>query len=72
MHFCRLLHRLRGASTLDFDTHLICIMHSLNMHEQLSSGARGLEFGLLFYLCPYFISASCEGSGKTAHLNMLV
>ena len=39
--------------------------YSLNMHAQLSSGARSLNFGLRFYLCPFIVCASREGSGDT-------
>ena len=48
--------------------------HSLNMHTQIASGARGLKFGLSLHLLPYFellckerdnainIQISCAGS----------
>ena len=39
--------------------------YSLNMHAQLSSGARSLNFGLRLHLCLYIVCESSEGSGKT-------
>ena len=41
-------------------SHMRC--HSLCMHAQLSSGARGTKFGLSPILPPYIVSASSEGS----------
>ena len=45
---------------------------SFNMHAQLSSGSRGLNFGQRFHLCTYFVFASSKGSDETAHLCRLV
>ena len=38
------------------------------MHTQVSGGARSVHFSLNFYLRPYFVFASIEGSGESAHL----
>ena len=43
------------------------LSHSLNLHMQQFSGARGLNFGLGLQLCPYYMCESSEGSSKTAH-----
>ena len=41
-------------------------IHSLNVYGQLSSGTRGLNFGLSFYLQTLFRCASSECSGARA------
>ena len=41
------------------------------MHVQLSSEDRGLNFRLSLYLHPYFVYASCKGSGKAAQMHRL-
>ena len=38
------------------------------MHVQLPSGARGLNYGMSFYLCPNLMCARSECSGETLHL----
>ena len=45
---------------------------TLNMHAQLSSGDIYILFGLSLHLIPYFVHASSEGSGETAHMRWLV
>ena len=40
-------------------------IHSLNVHDQLSSAARSLNLGLSFYLHAFFRCASTEGSGES-------
>ena len=35
-------------------------------YADISSGARGLNFGLSLHLHPYFVFVSCEGSGEPA------
>ena len=42
----------------------------LNAHAVVSSGARGLNFGLSIHPHPYFVYASNEGSGKPAQVNV--
>ena len=39
---------------------------------QLSSGARGIEFGLSLHLHAFFVFVSSEGSGKTAQICRLI
>ena len=39
--------------------------HSLNVHCQLPSGAKCLNFGLSIYLQPLYVCACSEGSGET-------
>ena len=38
----------------------------LNTHADVIRGAKGLNFGLSFYLPPYFVYVSSEGSGESA------
>ena len=44
----------------------------LNMHAQLSSGARDLNVGLSLHQHPYFLCASIEGCDVTAQLHRLI
>ena len=37
-------------------------------YTDISSGARGLTFGLNLHLRPYFVYTCREGSGESAHL----
>ena len=46
--------------------------HSLNMHAQLSSGAREMVFGLCLHQGLFFKLASSEGSGETSPMCMPV
>ena len=46
---------------------MLCVP-SLSAYADVSSGARGLIFGLSLRLHPYFMYASSEGSSETAHL----
>ena len=46
-------------------------MPLINAHAVVSSGARGLNFGLSLHLHPYFVYASSKGSGKSAHKGRL-
>ena len=39
----------------------------INAHVDISSKARGLHFGLCIHLLLYFVYASSEGSGESAH-----
>ena len=41
-------------------------------HVQLFSKSRELNVGLSLHLHPYFVNASSEGSGKSAHLHRLI
>ena len=43
---------------------------SLHTHPQLSSGARGLMFGLAFHLLPYLVYVSNVGSDDQVRLNL--
>ena len=45
------------------------ISHSLNIHVQLSSGAKGLNFGMSLHLNLYFVYVSNEGSDETVHMH---
>ena len=38
----------------------------LNAHADVSSRARGLNFGQRLYLHPYFVYTSSKGSGRSA------
>ena len=40
----------------------------LNMHAQLSSGAKCLIFSCSLRLLPYFMCVNSEGSGKTGQM----
>ena len=42
------------------------------MHKQLSSGVKGLIYGLGLHLLPYRVYASSKGSRKTLHLCRLI
>ena len=52
--------------------HTICSYESLNSHVNAhaydTSDARCPHFGLSLNLHPYIVYASCEGSGKSAHM----
>ena len=48
------------------------LIHSLNMYAQLASGARDLVFGPSLHLLLHCVSASSEGSDKTANMRSLV
>ena len=43
----------------------------INVLAYVSSGARGLNFGLSLHLHPYFVCASSKCSGKYVHLRRL-
>ena len=43
----------------------------INAHYVVSSNARGLNFGPRLHLHPYFVYASSEGSGESAHMHRL-
>ena len=43
----------------------------LSMHVKLSSGPRGLSYGLSFSLLTYYVYARSEGSDKTVHFHSL-
>ena len=43
----------------------------LNAQVDVSSGARGLKFGTSLYIHTYFVYASSEGSGESAHVRRL-
>ena len=43
----------------------------MNAHTDVFSGDRGLKFGLSLHLYPYFLYASSEGSGESAHMRRL-
>ena len=45
------------------------IRPTINAHASISSGDRGLNFGLGLHLHPYFVHASREGSGKSGCIN---
>ena len=55
---------------------LVLIAHAqkprLNDHADISSGARGLNFGLSLHPYPYLVYASSECSNKHARMRMLV
>ena len=38
-----------------------------NTHAYISSGAKGLNFGLSLHLHPYFVYASSKSSSESAH-----
>ena len=44
----------------------------LNAHIDVSDSARGLKFDLSPHLYPYFVYASSETSGESAHMRRLV
>ena len=44
----------------------------LNAHSDVSSRARGLNFGLSLHLHPYFVYASSEDSGETGGCTGLI
>ena len=46
--------------------------HSLNVHCQLPSGARCLNFGLSIFLQPLYVCACSEGSGETVRMRRRV
>ena len=46
--------------------------HSLNVHCQLPSGARCLNFGLSIYLQPLYVCMCSEGSGETVRMRRRV
>ena len=39
-----------------------------NIHADISRVANGLNFGLSLHLHPYFVYASREGTGESAHI----
>ena len=43
------------------------LSRSSNIHTQLCSGARDLNFDLSLYICSCSLCASNEGSGETTH-----
>ena len=43
-------------------------MPLIKAHAEVSSEARGLNFCLSLHLHPYFMYASSEGSGGSAHM----
>ena len=45
-------------------------MYHIIARADVSSDARGIKFGLIFLLHPYFVYASIEGSGESAHMHM--
>ena len=45
---------------------------SLNVHAEVSRGARSLTFNLSHHLHPYFAFMGSEGSGESALLRRLV
>ena len=47
------------------------IAHTLMLEAVVSSEAKGINFGLVLHLRPYFVYASSEGSGKSAHMRRL-
>ena len=48
--------------------YFMCMLsHSLSMHAKLSSGARGLMFGLSLHLDPFYVCANNKGSSKIVH-----
>ena len=44
---------------------------SLNAHACASVRVRGLRFGLSLHLLPYYVYASSEGFGESAHMRRL-
>ena len=44
------------------------VIHYINTHGYLPSGARFLQFGLNIHLCPCFVCTSSEGSGETVKM----
>ena len=52
---------------------LIAYAHkpTITSHSDISSGARSLNFGLSLDLHPYFVYASSEDSGVSAHVRRL-
>ena len=47
---------------------ILCLNILLNWpYDDMSSKARGLNFGPSLHLHPYFVDASSEGSGESAH-----
>ena len=47
-------------------------MPLINVHADVSSGARYLQFGLTLHLQLYFMYASSEGAGEFAHMHKVV
>ena len=43
----------------------------INSRAEVSSGARGLTFGLSFHIHPFVVYASSEGSVESVHLRRL-
>ena len=43
----------------------------INTHAGVSNGARSLQFGLSLHLHPFFVYASSEDSGESAHMRRL-
>ena len=43
----------------------------LSPYAGISSGARGLNFGLSHHIHPYFVFVSCKGSGESATFGKL-
>ena len=56
------------AKALDISALNILHRHSLNKHAQLSSGVRGLKFGLKPLPMSFFVLVCNEGSGEAAFL----
>ena len=62
------LFRTIWASTSDFGAQLHTRQSlPLNAHSEIYSGATCPHFGLSFHLYTYFMYASSQGSGKSAH-----
>ena len=50
----------------------IWYVYEQNAHDDLSSGARGLNFGLSLCLHPYFVYANGQGFCETVHMRRLI
>ena len=46
-------------------------MPPLNIHADVTSGAKGLDFTLSLHPHPYIVRANSEGSGESAHVRRL-
>ena len=57
------------ANTSNSGTYRICA--PLNFHTGVSRGTRGLNFGQCLHLHSYFVYASSECSGESAHMHRL-
>ena len=56
---------------VDFGTVEYAQMLLIKAQAGVSNKARGLNFGIDLYLHPYFVNASSEGSGESAHMRRL-